>query len=278
MVFDRLREIALRGGYRELAEVAGEIVQTAGEMSLLGAYAALLRAYALLRINVHQHQAEAFADGARTVEHLTSQRDESPDHADWALNIWAFMLQFVGRDAEAEAVFRDTLARPGVALIHRVAASANLAHSLTMQRRPAEAVDALQTAGAEIDGLPEVAQTPVIRRERQRIRLNTADYHVGLKDLMQAEAELNQVDQEILTPMMRAAFLVSRARIAAMRDQWDEAEILAAQANTIALDIPFAPLREKALGVLVACALRQGRYEEQERLVIEMASLRASSS
>jgi hypothetical protein len=72
---------------------------------------------------------------------------------------------------------------------------------------------------------------------------------------------------------MIAARLAAQARVAMLRDQWVDAEQLANRAADAALEVNYTPLRLDALGVLVACAARKNRREEQHRLVTEMATL-----
>ena len=162
---------------------------------------------------------------------------------------------------------------PDADLSNRMKAGFSRAFSLYMLERRPEALTTYLELSRELDAIPEPELTVRLHRDRQRIRLNVADHYLSEDDHEAAEAELNQLVDQYLTPLMIASRLVSQARIAMMRDQWSDAEELANRACNAALEVNYTPLRIDALGVLVAVAARKNRREEQLRLVIEMASL-----
>lgn len=278
VIYQHLRELAQRADYPALAQAA-ELVAREPEYSTVDrALASLLWGYALLRIDPTQNSERAFDLATPAAESLRANARRHPDASVWAQLVWAFMLQFAGRDPEAERVLRALIADEEIPLNHRLVAWANLAHSLTNQGHSEEAAQTLQAAAEAIDALPHDRRTTGIRRERERIRLNLADFYLSLPDVDAAETTLSPLDESQLTPLMATSLQVSRARIAMMRDNWDLAESLAQEAHTVAIEVGFQLLRIDALGVLVAAAGRRGRTAELRRLAIEMAALSACNS
>lgn len=275
MVYQQLREMTQRADYAELARVAEQISTNTALEETERAFGSLLQAYALLRLDAYRNHEQALAVARPAAAKAASVPVTEYSH--WAQLLWAFMLQFVRRDDEAEVVLRQLLSSTDLSVSHRVVAFANLAHSLMMQKRTNEAVAVWLEASDEIDRLPADQRSPGVVRERERIRLNLADHYLTVPDVDAAEGALASLNEQELTPMMRGSLLVSRARIAMMRDEWGQADQLATEAHTLATKVNYQPLRVDALGVLVAVSARMGRRADQQRLVIEMASLAAST-
>jgi tetratricopeptide (TPR) repeat protein len=273
MVYRELKAVAARANYAELARLAEAACCDRNCTALERAFASILWAYALLRLDSHRYLDRALTMADCGYADLLSSRHANLDAIDYATTIYGGCYQLIGKHLEGERIFRELLERPGVDITYRLVTVANLAHSLNCQGKKNEALKVFRTAAEEIDSVPQEEWTPFVFRERQRLRLNLADYYLAIPDPDKAKAELDAVDHRDATLLMSISYLVSRARLAVLRDDWDQAEELGIRANAGAIQAGYTPLRIDALGVLVAVAGRRGRYAEQQRLVIEMASL-----
>ena len=277
MVYQELKAIAHRANYVELGRAAEAVMRDQDRPQLERAFAGVLWAYALLRIDVHRNHERALDKASEGALVFAAQRDTNPDAVDWATTVLGGCYQLVGDHEQAERIFRDLLERPDVDLTYRLVTVASLAHSLNSQGRRNEALKVFHSAAGEIDAVPREQWTPFLLRERQRLRLNLADFYLAIPDPDRAAAELDAVEHDDMTLLMSVSYLVSRARLAVLHDDWEAAEDLGMQANAAAVQAGYAPLRVDALGVLVSVAGRKARYAEQQRLVIEMATLSAAN-
>lgn len=273
MVFQDLRAIAARNNYVELGRAADAVYRDTGRGPLERAFASVLWAYAMLRIDPHRYLDRALSMADAGIPVLLAARDDNRDDVDWVTITYGGCFQSVGRHEQAEQIFRELLDRSDVDITYRLITVANLAHSLNSQGRRGEALRVWRTAAEEIDAIPRENWTAFLFRERQRVRLNLADFYLSVPDPDKAAAELDAVDHTNATLLMSVSYLVSRARLAVLRDDWETAEELGMRANAGAIQAGYVPLRIDALGVLVAVAGRRARYAEQQRLVLEMATL-----
>jgi tetratricopeptide (TPR) repeat protein len=271
-----LRTIATKANYVELGRAAEAVYCDHSRNALERAFAGVLWAYAMVRIDPHRYMNRALTMADESAAVLLAARDTDKDNVDWVTVTYGGCYQYAGRHGQAERVFRELLARPDVDMTYRLVTVASLAHSLNSQGRRDEAMKVFHTAGEEIDAIPQEQWTPFLFRERQRLRLNLADYYLAIPDPDRAEAELKAVEHKDATLLMSVSYLVSRARLAVLRDDWEAAEELGMRANAGAIQAGYTPLRIDALGVLVAVAGRRARYAEQQRLVLEMATISSS--
>lgn len=256
-----------------LAREAQHLAERAGATPLERGVALVVWGYSLLRVNSHQYRQLSLALLTEGRVSVQNERGKNPAICDWAILLGGVSWQLLGEHEDAMRVFDEVLSLPDVEISNRLKAAFSRAYSLYALGRDPEALDTYLNLAAELDRLPQNAQTLSTLRERQRVRLNLADHYLNAGQVDAAEAELAAISQEYMTPLMIAAQLAAQARVAMMRDRWEEAEQLANRANDAALEVNFIPLRLDALGVLVACAARQNRREEQHRLVNEMAVL-----
>lgn len=275
MVYQELKVIASRANWVDLGRAAEAVYKDENRTPMERAFARVLWGYALLRLDPHRYLDRALTTGSEGYTALAAGRDSERDAVDYATTVYGGSLQCVGDHQEAERIFRELLEKPDVDITYRLIAVANLAHSLNCLGKKSEALKVFHAAGAEIDAVPQDQWKPMVFRERQRLRLNLADYYLSIPNPAKAEAELNAVDHRDITQLMSVSYMVSRARLAVLRDDWVAAEELGMRAHAGANQAGYTPLRIDALGVLVAVASRRGRYLEQQRLVVEMAQLSA---
>jgi tetratricopeptide (TPR) repeat protein len=204
---------------------------------------------------------------------LDGNRQTDAFMVNWVTLMASLCWQLMGNHAKAAAILEQLLALPDLDISHRVKGAFSRAFSLYALGRQSEALATYLDLAAELDSLSREQHTLSTRRERQRVRLNIADHYLNACDVDAASYELSALEEEFMTPLMVAARLAAQARVAMMRDQWVEAEQIANRANDAALEVRYIPLRLDALGVLVACAARKNRRDEQHRLVTEMATL-----
>jgi tetratricopeptide (TPR) repeat protein len=273
VAFQDLKAIAVRANHVDLSRAAEAVYKDPSRNDTEHAFAGVLWAYALLRLDPHRYLDRGLSMADEGFSVLLAGRDVERDAVDWATTIYGGCYQLVGKHEEAERIFRELLDRPRLDLAYRLVTIPSLAHSLNCQGQKGEALRVFQAAAADIDAIPLQRWTSFVFRERQRLRLNLADYYLAIPDPDRAEAELDAVDHRDETLLMSVSYLVSRARIAVLGDDWDTAEELGIRANAGAIQAGYAPLRVDALGVLVAVAGRRARYAEQQRLVLEMAAL-----
>lgn len=269
MRIDHLRQLARTANYVALSSAAQTVAVDLRASSLEKAVAHVLWGYSLVRLDVHRNAGIAFEVASRGAAELWHTPTEP---ADWALLVFGMCHQVAGDHAGAERVFRQILTRP-ISPLNRAVCAGNLATTLSDQGFLAEAAHVFAQAGNNLDQLPTEEKTPTTTRERQRIRLNLTDCLMQMEDFDGAAQELDAVDVEHLTPLLRPLHLICLARLAMRRDSWDDAWTWGQQAHSLALEVGYPPFREAALGVLVAVSGRNGRLSEQRRLVQEMASL-----
>lgn len=270
---ERLYSLSKEASPGALAQEAERAATSESASQLERCVAVVLWAYGLLRQDSHKHRdvAAHLTTGAKTM--LEGERINDPFIVDWAMLTAATCWQLLGVHDNAAALLDKILASPDVDIAHRIKGAFSRAFSLYSLGRHQEALATYLDLAAELDRLPDVQQTLGTRRDRQRLRLNTADHYLNAGDVNAAAEALAGLEEEYMTPLMSAARLAAQARVAMMRDQWVEAEQTANRANDAALEVNYIPLRLDALGVLVACAARKNSRDEQHRLVTEMATL-----
>lgn len=270
---ERLISLSKAAAYSDLAREAEQVAKDKSQSDLTKGAALAHWGYSLLRIHPHKYHAKAADLIERAGGFLPRLRPEAPALVDGMMLIVGLSWQLLNDHPKALAAFQTILDKPDTDLTTTVKAGFSRAFSLHELNQTEEALATYRDLGQQLDAQPAGALTVSLRRDRARIRLNVADYLLVSGQWEQAEAELAQLQETDLTPLMEASKLVSLARIAVQRARWADAETLANRAYTAALEANYAPLRVDALGVLVTTAAIKGRREEQMRLVLEMASL-----
>lgn len=271
--FQKLLELSRSSQHKELALVATKCIGAPSLNGLEQGVTRILWAYAHLRLDPHRYHQQAIAEAAKGAALLPGERATDPPLVDWALLTYGMCLQLVGDHPEALRVCDELLAKQDLSLPNRIKAWNSRAYSLYHLGRRAEAAHSFHEAAQYLDALPADQLDPQVRCERQRLRVNLADHYLSEGEPARAEAELNAVDLNYITPLIATAITAHRARAALMLNRWNEAAEYANQALGVSIEGQYKPLRVDALTVLTTLAGLQGRRDDLIRLALEIAAL-----